>query len=147
MCILGAILGLGNFDDGMGGVFKTTMYFLGPGMYLLGSFGPYWFIEKFKKAGEMSYSSCLSSIIETVKKRGPTVIAYPFLVILSPLIFLFIKLQSVINPNNSFIKHQAKTCSIGESVLGMGSLNKRMVINLKEKDAILFDFRLCEFCI
>ena len=42
---------------------------------------------------------------------------YPILVLLSPLIMLMIKIQSVLRPNHEFIKKQAKQASLGESIL------------------------------
>ena len=45
------------------------------------------------------------------------VLFYPFLVLVSPFIFLFIKFQSALRPNNEFIKAQAKFAAVGESML------------------------------
>jgi len=42
---------------------------------------------------------------------------YPILVLLSPLILLMIKIQSVLRANHEFIKKQAKQASLGESIL------------------------------
>merc|ERR1719471_2127875 len=64
-----------------------------------------------------SWTGNIKQITSVMKNQWLMFKIYPILVLLSPLILLMIKIQSVLRPNHEFIKKQAKQASLGESIL------------------------------
>ena len=105
MVIVGVILLLDGIDDGTGGVLGVIMAVLGAGtMYL----------------GQVQLGSRIEDEdvkLKDVLKKWLIFLVYPILILVSPLILFYIKLKSACKPNNLKIKKQAKSASVGESIL------------------------------
>ena len=58
-----------------------------------------------------------SFVKEQVLKDMPLAAFFPIFLPLSPWIYLFLKIQSLLRPGHEYIKKQAKTAAVGESML------------------------------